>query len=150
MALLHAEGRPRLVPKWGGRPSGTEENRNKLGIRTPASSGRTTRHRLNRSGDRQLNRALHAIVLTRARIDPTTQAYIARRTTEGKTIREIKRALKREASPASSSDSYKPPSNNRQRRTKPDKAPAERQWTPAPTSPERSPADSPKVALDGT
>jgi transcriptional regulator with XRE-family HTH domain len=76
--------------------------------------------------------------------------YIARRTTEGKTIREIKRALKREASPASSSDSYKPPSNNRQRRTKPDKAPSERQWTPAPTSPERSPADSPKVALDGT
>jgi transposase len=61
----------------------------------PASSGRTTRHRLNRSGDRQLNRALHTIVLTRARIDPTTQAYIARRTTEGKTIREIKRALKR-------------------------------------------------------
>jgi transposase len=61
----------------------------------PASSGRTTRHRLNRSGDRQLNRALHTIVLTRARIDPTTQAYIARRTAEGKTIREIKRALKR-------------------------------------------------------
>jgi hypothetical protein len=45
MALLHAEGRPRLVPKWGGRPSGTEENRNKPGIRTPASSGRTTRPR---------------------------------------------------------------------------------------------------------
>ena len=57
----------------------------------PASCGLTTRHRLNRSGDRQLNRALHTIVLTRARIDPTTQAYIARRTTEGKTIREIKR-----------------------------------------------------------
>ena len=46
----------------------------------PASSGLTTRHRLNRSGDRQLNRALHTIVLTRSRIDPTTQAYIARRT----------------------------------------------------------------------
>jgi transposase len=61
----------------------------------PASSGLTTRHRLNRSGDRQLNRALHTIVLARARIDPTTQAYIARRTTEGKTIREIKRVLKR-------------------------------------------------------
>lgn len=39
----------------------------------PASSGRTTRHRLNRSGDRQLNRALHTIVLTRARIDPATR-----------------------------------------------------------------------------
>ncbi|HEX8761556.1 MAG TPA: transposase [Pseudonocardiaceae bacterium] len=61
----------------------------------PASSGLPTRHRLNRSGDRQLNRALHTIVLTRSRIDPTTQAYIARRTTEGKTIRETKRALKR-------------------------------------------------------
>jgi transposase len=61
----------------------------------PASSGLTTRHRLNRSGDRQLNRALHTIVLARARVDPTTQAYIARRTTEGKTIREIKRVLKR-------------------------------------------------------
>lgn len=61
----------------------------------PASSGLTRRYRLNRSGDRQLNRALHTIVLTRARIDPATQAYIARRITEGKTIREIKRALKR-------------------------------------------------------
>jgi transposase len=60
----------------------------------PASSGLTARHRINRSGDRQLNRALHTIVLTRARIDPTTQAYIARRTTEGNTIRETKRALK--------------------------------------------------------
>lgn len=61
----------------------------------PASSGLTTRHRLNRSGDRQLNRALHTIVLTRARTDPATQAYIARRISEGKTIRETKRALKR-------------------------------------------------------
>jgi len=55
----------------------------------------TTRHRLNRSGDRQLNRALHTIVLTRARLDPTTQAYIARRTTEGKSTRDAKRCLKR-------------------------------------------------------
>jgi transposase len=61
----------------------------------PASSGLTTRHRLNRGGDRQLNRALHTIVLTRTRIDPATQAYIARRTSEGKTVREAKRALKR-------------------------------------------------------
>ena len=77
----------------------------------PASSGRTTRHRLNRSGDRQLNRALHTIVLTRARIDPTTQAYIARRTTEGKTIREIKRALKRSVA-RQLFRLLKPPSNN--------------------------------------
>jgi transposase len=61
----------------------------------PASSGLTTRHRLNRSGDRQLNRALHTIALARARIDPTTRTYLARRTAEGKTIREAKRCLKR-------------------------------------------------------
>ena len=61
----------------------------------PASSGLTNRHRLNRSGDRQLNRALHTIVLTRARLDPTTQAYIARRVTEGKSTRDAKRCLKR-------------------------------------------------------
>lgn len=61
----------------------------------PASSGLTTRHRLNRSGDRQLNRAIHTIMLTRLRHDPTTRAYIERRRTEGKTDREIKRCLKR-------------------------------------------------------
>jgi transposase len=53
------------------------------------------RHRLSRSGDRQLNRALHTIVLTRTRQDPLTRAYVARRTAEGKTMREIKRCLKR-------------------------------------------------------
>jgi transposase len=62
----------------------------------PASSGQTTtRHRLNRYGDRQLNRALHTAVLARLRYDPTTQAYTQRRTSEGKTPREIKRCLKR-------------------------------------------------------
>jgi transposase len=61
----------------------------------PASSGLTTRHRLSRSGDRQLNRALHTIALTRARIDPGTRAYLARRTAEGKTTREARRCLKR-------------------------------------------------------
>ena len=62
----------------------------------PANSGQiTTRHRLNRYGDRQLNRALHTIALTRARTDPDTRAYLARRTAEGKTSREIKRCLKR-------------------------------------------------------
>ncbi|MEW2082037.1 transposase [Streptomyces sp. NPDC005283] len=49
----------------------------------PASSGLTNRHRLNRRGDRQLNRALHTIVLIRMRIDPATKVYIQRRTTEG-------------------------------------------------------------------
>ncbi len=61
----------------------------------PASSGQTTRYRLNRSGDRQLNRALHVIVLARLRFDPDTQTYAARRRAEGKTDREIKRCLKR-------------------------------------------------------
>jgi transposase len=61
----------------------------------PASSGQTVRHRLNRSGDRQLNRALHTIVLSRLAHHPETRAYAARRTAEGKTPREIKRCLKR-------------------------------------------------------
>jgi transposase len=61
----------------------------------PASSGRTVRHRLNRGGDRALNRAIHAIALTRIRSCPRTRAYIARRTAEGKTAREIRRCLKR-------------------------------------------------------
>jgi len=61
----------------------------------PASSGLTNRHRLNRSGDRQLNRAIHTIMLTRWRLDPATHAYAAHRRTQGKTDREIKRCLKR-------------------------------------------------------
>jgi hypothetical protein len=55
----------------------------------------TTRHRLNRCGDRQLNRALHVVVLCRLRYDPATRAYAERRRAEGKTDREIKRCLKR-------------------------------------------------------
>ena len=61
----------------------------------PASSGQTIRYRLNRAGDRQLNCALHTIVLTRLQHDPATRAYAARRLAEGKTPREIKRCLKR-------------------------------------------------------
>jgi transposase len=61
----------------------------------PASSGRTVRHRLNRGGDRALNRALHTIAATRMRSCPTTQAYMARRTAEGKNPKEIRRCLKR-------------------------------------------------------
>jgi len=60
-----------------------------------ASSGQTVRHRLNRTGDRQLNRAFHTIVLSRLRHDAETRAYAQRRTAEGKTPREIKRCLKR-------------------------------------------------------
>jgi transposase len=54
----------------------------------PASSGKTTRHRLSRGGDRQLNRALHTVVLHRRQHDPATKAYIARRIAEGKSGRE--------------------------------------------------------------
>lgn len=60
-----------------------------------ASSGRNTRHRLNRSGNRRLNRALHIIAVTQARIHPPARAYLARRVAEGKTSREALRALKR-------------------------------------------------------
>ena len=62
----------------------------------PATSGQVTnRHRLNRYGDRQLNRALHTIALSRTRYDETTRRYVARRTAQGKTTREIRRCLKR-------------------------------------------------------
>lgn len=61
----------------------------------PASSGRTTRHRLNRGGDRALNRALHDIAKTRMIHCPRTRAYVARRRAEGRTDREIRRCLKR-------------------------------------------------------
>lgn len=60
-----------------------------------ASSGQTTRHRLNRGGDRALNKAIHVIANTRMRSCPTTRAYLARRRAEGKTDREIRRCLKR-------------------------------------------------------
>jgi transposase len=61
----------------------------------PASSGQTSRQRLSRGGDRQLNRALHTVVLHRRQHDPATKAYIARRIAEGKTRRDATRLLKR-------------------------------------------------------
>jgi transposase len=61
----------------------------------PVSSGRTDRHRLNRLGDRQLNRALHIVAVNRMRCHPPTQAYAARRLAEGKTERDIRRCIKR-------------------------------------------------------
>jgi transposase len=61
----------------------------------PASSGKTTRHRLNRGGDRQANAALYRIVLSRLRWDERTRTYAERRTTEGRTKKEIIRCLKR-------------------------------------------------------
>lgn len=61
----------------------------------PASSGQVIRHRLNRSGDRQLNAALTTITQSRMRYDQETQDYVERRTAEGKSKKEIKRCLKR-------------------------------------------------------
>jgi transposase len=60
-----------------------------------ASSGRQIRHRLNRGGNRQANRALHTLVVVRLRIDPLTKAYMTRRLGQGKTKPEIMRCLKR-------------------------------------------------------
>ena len=61
----------------------------------PASSGQTTRQRLSRGGDRQLNRALHTVILHRRMHDPATRDYIERRISEGKTRRDAVRLLKR-------------------------------------------------------
>ncbi len=61
----------------------------------PASSGNTTRHRLNRGGDRRLNRALHIAAVTRMRMDSDTRAYVEKRRAEGRTTKEIRRSLKR-------------------------------------------------------
>ena len=60
-----------------------------------ASSGMTVRHRLNRGGNRQANTALYRIVVVRLRWHQPTRDYLARRTTQGLTKREIIRCLKR-------------------------------------------------------
>lgn len=60
-----------------------------------ASSGKTKRHRLNRGGDRQANNALYTIAMVRMQHHHETKAYVARRTAEGKTRREIRRCLMR-------------------------------------------------------
>jgi len=61
----------------------------------PASSGQTVRYRLDRGGDRRLNRTLHMILVTRRRTHAPTIAYIERRIHEGKSRREANRCLKR-------------------------------------------------------
>lgn len=60
-----------------------------------ASSGKVVRHRLNRSGNRDANRALHTVALVRMAHEKRTQSYVRRRTREGKSKREIIRCLKR-------------------------------------------------------
>jgi transposase len=62
----------------------------------PASSGQTIRHRLDRGGDRQLNRALHQIIATRRRTHRPTIDHLERRIQEGKSRREATRCLKRD------------------------------------------------------
>lgn len=61
----------------------------------PASSGKTSRHRLNRGGDRQANRALYVITLSRMRYHAQTKDYVARARAQGRTTKEIIRSLKR-------------------------------------------------------
>jgi transposase len=64
----------------------------------PVAAGRSDRHRLNRSGNRRLNRALHYVALTQATFEPRAVAYLARKQAEGKTRREALRCLKRRLS----------------------------------------------------
>jgi transposase len=61
----------------------------------PASSGKTIRHRLNRHGNRDANRALYVIAVCRMSRDERTRSYVAKRTAEGKSKKEIIRCLKR-------------------------------------------------------
>jgi len=61
----------------------------------PASSGNTVRHRLNRGGDRTLNKALHMVALSRMTFDPATVDYVRKRQAEGRTTKEIRRCVKR-------------------------------------------------------
>jgi transposase len=81
----------------------------------PASSGKTTRHRLSRGGDRAANSAIHHIVLARMSTDQRTKDYVAKRTKDGKTKREIMlpQTLRR---PRNLSGPTKPPARSRHER----------------------------------
>jgi transposase len=104
--------RPRLLQEQGcgtltaalliGRTAGAERFRSDacFGRQSgtapiPCSSGQRTQHRLDRGGDRQLNRALHTIAITRAAHDPATREYLAGKQAEGKTKKGALRCLKR-------------------------------------------------------
>ena len=85
----------RLVPPWP-LPQRSSVRSPRRHLPDDATSGQNqTRHRLNRGGDRQLNRALYHVAVTKQRCDPTTRAYIARRIADGKTEREAIRCVKR-------------------------------------------------------
>ena len=111
LALIRAY-RPRLLEEQGcgtltaalliGRTAGAERFRSDacFGRQSgtspiPCSSGQRTQHRLDPGGDRQLNRALHTIAITRAQHDHATREYLARKEAEGKTRKGALRSLKR-------------------------------------------------------
>jgi transposase len=111
LALIKAH-RPQLLAETGcgaltaalliGRTAGAERFRSDASFARqtgtapiPCSSGQRHRHRLDRGGDRQLNHALHIIAITRARHDPATKAYLARKEAEGKGKKGALRCLKR-------------------------------------------------------
>jgi transposase len=112
LSTLVAAHRPQLLAETGcgaltaailiGRTAGAERYRTdssfarQAGVAPiPASSGQRDQLRLDRGGDRQLNRALHMIAITRARHDPATKEYLARKEAEGKTKKGALRCLKR-------------------------------------------------------
>jgi transposase len=111
LALINAY-RPRLLQEQGcgtltaalliGRTAGAQRFRSDacFGRQSgtspiPCSTGQRTQHRLDPGGDRQLNRALHTIAITRAHHDPVTREYLARKRAEGKTAKGALRSLKR-------------------------------------------------------
>ena len=112
LAQLIAAYRPALLAEQGcgaltaalliGRTAGAERFRSDAcfarqsgSAPVPCSSGQRTAHRLDRGGDRQLNRALHTIAITRAQHDPATREYLARKRADGKTDKGALRCLKR-------------------------------------------------------
>jgi transposase len=112
LGALVTDHRPQLLAETGcgvlsaailiGRTAGAERYRTdssfarQAGVAPiPASSGQRNQLRLDRGGDRQLNRALHMIAITRARHDPATKQYLARKEAEGKTKKGALRCLKR-------------------------------------------------------
>jgi transposase len=79
----------------------------------PASSGQTSRMRLNRGGNRQINRALHGIVLAPVRTHPPAQAFVARKRADGKSWREAPSGRSSDTWPGSSSGCCRSPSVRR-------------------------------------
>ena len=96
----------------------------------PASSGMTQRHRLNRGGDRQANRALPLAVVSRIRMDPKTQAHVARKTADGHSNSTSSDAPSA-TSPARSTTYSTPASNTSPRRPYRRTTPADSSATPA-------------------